>query len=588
MKWSNEIFKISFCDWLFVLILLIYYIEPVQAAAMETSYNQISIVTIHPQEYPRPLRNPHKGFTNRGAWENNEWATLMHTYIRWNEIERDSLQGIKEIKTWCNVNWSGVENRNVKVIPRVYLHWDGDETYWPDDMETYDYSSPQFIRRLKKMIWKLGECWDADPRVAHIEMGIIGKWGEHHSPSPTKEVQQILGEEFRKAFTHKKVMVRHPWEFTSFKFGIYWDSWAHQDQMISHGQPIFNLGDRWKTEIIGGETAYNWGNWQIQPGDDPTDTMVDSVHRDFLIYTIRWLHCTQLRWVADYDQNNSAARAGAEEVQKVFGYRYVIDQVSYPSRIEKGQEFTVSFTGRNTGSALFYYDWPVELSLLDEFNTVVWSADFDSVDIRTWMPGDKWEKSESMYSVPVESFQAKGTFILDGNISTGQYKLALAVLDPAGRWPSLRFAIKNYIKGGRHPIGYIGVESDIQFTELDSTSFDDPYMDRTLKYIYDPNLIGVSNDKTGNTLPQYIQLSQNYPNPFNSTTNISYSIPKAGLVKLVLYNVLGKKLRVLVNDLKPPGNYKLTLNAESISSGIYYYRITFNNHSLTKKLLLLK
>ncbi|MFZ0391945.1 MAG: hypothetical protein WAN36_15900, partial [Calditrichia bacterium] len=199
-------------------------------------------MVIHPQEYPRPLRNPHKGLTNRGTLENNEWATLMHSYIKWNEIEKDSTWGIEQIQKWCEVNWAGVAEKNMKVIPRVYLHWDEDKTYWPDDMETYDYSSPQFKRRLRKLIRKLGICWDSDPRVAHIEMGIIGKWGEHHSPGPTKEVEQLLGEQFSKAFPHKKIMVRHPWQFSSFDFGIYWDSWAHYDQMLSHGMAIDSLG----------------------------------------------------------------------------------------------------------------------------------------------------------------------------------------------------------------------------------------------------------------------------------------------------------------------------------------------------------
>jgi hypothetical protein len=467
------------------ILLLINCFSLSTAVELDTLHKQISTVTINPLEYPRPLRNPHKGFTNRNALENNEWATLMHSYIKWNEIERDSLDGIAEIKTWCDENWSGVEDKNIKVIPRVYLHWDGEKTFWPDDMETYDYTSPQFIRRLKRMIWKLGKCWDRDPRVAHIEIGIIGKWGEHHTPSPTKEVEKILGEEFRKAFTHKKVLVRHPWEFNTFNFGIYWDSWAHQDQMMSHGQPIFNLGDRWKMEIIGGETAYNWGDNQTQPGDNPTDTMVDPFHRDFLIGTIRWLHCTQLRWVADYDQKNSAARAGAEEVQKVFGYRYVINEVTYPRRIEKGQEFVVSFSGRNTGSAPFYYDWPVELSLLNESNEVVWRADFNHIDIRTWLPGDRWNHSELTYDKQVDTFTVRGTFKLNAELIPGRYKLVLAVLDPAGKLPNLRFAIKNYLEGGRHPIGYIGVDSEIQSSELDPESFDDPYTDKTLKYIYD-------------------------------------------------------------------------------------------------------
>ncbi len=549
------------------------------------SANAAETVTIRPQEYPRALRNPHMGFTNRGRGENNEWATLMHSYIKWNEIERDSLDGIDEIKEWCDREWAGVEKKNMKVIPRVYLHWDGDKKYWPDDMQPDDYTSEQFKRRLKKMIGKLGQCWDTDPRVAHIEMGIIGKWGEHHSPSPSKEVEQILGEEFRKAFPHKKVLVRHPWEFKEYKFGIYWDSWAHYNQMQSHGQAIYNLGDRWKTEIIGGEVAYDWGDWKIQPGDDPNDTMIDPEHRNFLIYTIRWLHCTQLRWVANYNQNHAAANAGGELVQKVFGYRFVIDEVTYPARIEKDEEFTVTFTGRNTGSAPFYYDWPVQLALLDESNRVVWSADFEDVDIRTWLPGDKWSRKDSLYTVPPEPFTAHGTFKISQELNRGVYKLALAVLDPAGRLPSLRFAIKNYAKGGRHPIGHIGFGADITTAELDSTTFDDPYSDKSLHYIYDPTLIGVS-DKTDALHPQSIELLQNYPNPFNPTTTVVYSLTETAWVRLQVFDICGRCVASLVNGRQPAGRHAAVWNAHALPSGVYFYRLQANDSFRAKKMIL--
>ncbi|MBN1560683.1 DUF4832 domain-containing protein [candidate division KSB1 bacterium] len=575
--------------WIIAFIFIaVACLEAQTASKDEQRISSAVMVTIKPQEYPRPLRNPLKGFTNRGRSEDNEWATLMHSYIKWNEIERDSLDDIPEIKAWCASNWAGVENKNMKVIPRVYLHWDGDLTYWPDDMETYDYTSPQFVRRLRKMIWKLGECWDTDPRVAHIEMGIIGKWGEHHSPSPSKEVERILGDGFRAAFPHKKVLVRHPWEFAEYQFGIYWDSWAHQDQMSSHGQAIYNLGDRWKTEVIGGETAYNWGNWKIQPGDDPTDTMVDPVHRDFFIYTIRWLHCAQLRWVADYDQNNAAARAGAEEVQKAFGYRYVIDDVTYPSRIEKGGEFAVSFSGRNTGSAPFYYDWPVELSLLDESNAVVWSADFD-VDIRTWLPGDKWKKSDSLYTVPAEPFSAHGTFVLDADLPVGQYKLALAVLDPAGRLPSLRFAIKNYLAGGRHPIGYIGVGMDAQ-AELDTTLFADPYRDKSLRYIFDPELVGVSGKSSP---PQNSRLTRCYPNPFNQGTRIQYELGRGGHVQIAIYSVIGRRICTLVAGEENSGSHTVVWDGRDeagdlLASGLYFITLTTDDFSASDKIIFAK
>ena len=52
-----------------------------------------------------------------------------------------------------------------------------------------DYSSDQFKRRALRLIQRLGTVWDNDPRVAYIELGLIGRWGEQHSPSITPEMQ---------------------------------------------------------------------------------------------------------------------------------------------------------------------------------------------------------------------------------------------------------------------------------------------------------------------------------------------------------------------------------------------------------------
>lgn len=442
------------------------------------------IVIIRPEAYEHALRNPLKGFTNRGFGEHNEWATLVHSYIRWNEIENHESDGIDKIRQWCDAQWQGVAGRNQKVIPRVYLHWSGDRKYWPADMTPDDYTSQQFVQRVTRLVKRLGICWDTDPRVAHIELGLIGKWGEHHSPAPTPESQELLGKAFAEAFPHKQVLVRHPWrEFLGHGFGAYWDSWAHASQMDSHGKGMTQLADRWRTSLIGGETAYDWGRYKEQPGDSPTDTVSDPVHRDFLIDTIRALHCTQLRWVANYDPTDPLAQAGAEAVQKVFGYRYVVTQVQYPRRIEPGQMFYTTFDVVNLGSAPFYYRWPVELSLLaPRSGRPVWRGQFEQADIRQWMPGDQWDASARVYAQPAQSNTVCGLFTLDSTVEPGEYLLAVAVLDPAGKVPSLRFAIKNTITGGRHPIGRIGVGRQPETVLLDDRLFDDPREDQTLQY----------------------------------------------------------------------------------------------------------
>ena len=91
-----------------------------------------------------------------------------------------------------------------------------------------------------------------------------------------------------------------------------------------------------------------------------------------------------------------------------------------------------------------------------------------------------------------------------------------------------------------------------------------------------------------NELPKCYYLSQNYPNPFNPVTKISYEIPKSGLVTLKVYDILGKEIATLVNEVKNPGSFVVDFNGSSLSSGIYFYRLESNGFVSTKKMMLIK
>ncbi len=105
-----------------------------------------------------------------------------------------------------------------------------------------------------------------------------------------------------------------------------------------------------------------------------------------------------------------------------------------------------------------------------------------------------------------------------------------------------------------------------------------------------------TNVEETNTLPEGFELYQNYPNPFNPTTTIQYTVPVAvktlhatsQLVQLKVYDVLGKKVATLVNEIKQPGNYKVSFNASNLSSGIYYYSLKTPHGIITKKMEVLK
>lgn len=135
---------------------------------------------------------------------------------------------------------------------------------------------------------------------------------------------------------------------------------------------------------------------------------------------------------------------------------------------------------------------------------------------------------------------------------------------------------------------------------------------RALKSIKEPTTVHTTNAAIENNF----LLEQNYPNPFNASTTIKYSIPSSTVilsraknlkdfssqtstnngapqkdnsyVTLKVYDILGQEVVSLVNHYQKPGNYKVEFNATNLSSGIYYYKLTNNNFTEAKKMILLK
>jgi flagellar hook assembly protein FlgD len=94
-------------------------------------------------------------------------------------------------------------------------------------------------------------------------------------------------------------------------------------------------------------------------------------------------------------------------------------------------------------------------------------------------------------------------------------------------------------------------------------------------------------------LPNEFALHNNYPNPFNPVTNILYDIPEVTDVKLEIFNVMGQRVRTLAEGSHEAGRYQIVWNAtndygESLSSGMYIYRIQAGDFVSVKKLILMK
>ena len=95
--------------------------------------------------------------------------------------------------------------------------------------------------------------------------------------------------------------------------------------------------------------------------------------------------------------------------------------------------------------------------------------------------------------------------------------------------------------------------------------------------------MGIEND-----MPSSFALNQNYPNPFNPTTNIQYDIPNDVFVSIKVYDMLGREIAELVNEVKNAGRYIVGFIGSNLASGIYYYKIKAGNFEQTRRMVLVK
>mgnify|MGYP000541183107 CR=1 FL=1 len=144
----------------------------------------------------------------------------------------------------------------------------------------------------------------------------------------------------------------------------------------------------------------------------------------------------------------------------------------------------------------------------------------------------------------------------------------------------------------------LGIDTltSFQVADINNDNYQDIIATRFTE-VYTKNQIAIVLNK-GNTIttikreliniPENYTLQQNYPNPFNPTTEIQFQIPTNEKVILKVYNILGKEITTLLNQEMQAGAYQIPFNASSLTSGIYYYRLTAGKFSETKKMIMIK
>ncbi len=197
------------------------------------------------------------------------------------------------------------------------------------------------------------------------------------------------------------------------------------------------------------------------------------------------------------------------------------------------------------------------------------------------------------------------------NTRVSYFDMKAAVIDNdkntvvIGLLPQISSVQKPDLKAGTGTIANLVFEiTDPTIAEISLEAIETRDPDHELMFVYHefdengvPSIVEVSPEFEGTVvslaghgadLPRAYSLSQNYPNPFNPTTNLSFDLPVASKVNLTIFNVLGQEVTTLVDKKMEAGSHTVEWNAARFSSGVYFYRISADNFTETKKMMILK
>lgn len=439
----------------------------------------IGAATFYPVEYDGILNNPFKGWApdaKGGPYRQDH--RLVRTEMLWSEIE--PRQGIFDWAAFEAMNkfdyWEekgvahiirfrmdvpSTRGRAQMQIPQwLYDLIDGDGT-WYDTTEigrgfSPNYSNPILIAEHERFLQEFGARYNNDPRVAFIQLGSVGHWGEWHTwPTgsgefPPEEVANQYMRHYVENLDQKMLGIRRPFAYaTQNNFGYFNDRIGHTpttDQWlfwINNGMHYENwydgrsypetaVPDFWQTSYSAGE--FGSGNALLWLGDGEIEE------------TLRQVKLSHTSWIGPCTpanvRNDAPELANVQRLLKTIGYRFVIESVTHQDTVNGGEALAIQMVWNNKGVAPFYFPWPVEVGLArSNGDLALWSL--SDLDIRGLLPGEHGTSFE--LEIPAD-------------FAPGSYSLVVAILDPDTGLPGVDLAIEGRRPDGRYKLSEIVIQ----------------------------------------------------------------------------------------------------------------------------------
>lgn len=395
-------------------------------------------VVVRPQPKAGPLDNPLKGwcpYTNAGKI--HQPYSMVFQYISWRELE--PFENDYRFDAW-EKSWDDQAGAGKHVIFRVFVDYPTKPSGLPDWLRkagvketpyqehggglSPDYNDPKMIAGLERLIAALGKHFNNHPRIAFIQIGLLGFWGEWHTYPQDKlyaspDTERRIVEAYRKAFPDKCLMVRYARDFAGKQdwIGFHDDMFPQdtdngKDWSFLAGLRREKRMENWKVAVVGGEMVPGEAERWLGADYETTQTMLERSH-------FSWVgpYCPALKKGQD-----EKYRERSEALIRQMGYEFQITEVAHPKQIKAGDSAPIALKGKNIGVAPFYYPWLVEWALLDEAGKPIKTFP-TKWDVRKWQPGEFAEQTTISPDLP-----------------PGNYRLAMGIRDPWTNRPAIGFA----------------------------------------------------------------------------------------------------------------------------------------------------
>jgi hypothetical protein len=390
--------------------------------SMEFNYLPLSALNIGPQQYDwTAMETLLNDIASRGN------MAVVRIYLEYpgkkNSIPQYLIDAGLKTETY--------ENTNTAPFP-------------PTAVTTPDYESPLLRTALVEFIQEFGRKYDGDPRLGFVTAGLLGTWGEWHTYPrndlwASKDTQTLVMDAYESSFKTTPVLLRYPAGENHYdkapnhkrSFGYHddslcWatletgrreDNWFFVPALKSAGNEAIN---KWKTQPIGGEIRPEvWGKiFDEEVGiaeAQPFDECARAIH-------LSWTMDTGLFREQASEQRKKRA---IESVSKM-GYDFFVDRFTV-SVAKDQQSLSLGVSILNQGIAPFYYDWPIEIALMNNQGSLVQRSIAAGWSLKGQLPS-------------TESTVRTTNIQVDNSVPAGQYKLLLRVVNPLPNGKPLRFA----------------------------------------------------------------------------------------------------------------------------------------------------